>query len=61
MNSIIRLKLALTEDKPTIKAYNESAWAKMADSITFPIHDSLQIIKGVHQRWVAVLLCYERS
>ncbi|HRF75114.1 MAG TPA: DinB family protein, partial [Chitinophagales bacterium] len=35
MNSIIRLKLALTEDKPTIKAYNESAWAKMADSITF--------------------------
>ena len=55
MNSIIRLKLALTEDKPTIKAYNESAWAKMADSITFPIHDSLQIIKGVHHRWVAVL------
>ena len=55
MNSIIRLKLALSEDKPTVKAYNESAWAELADSKTFPINASLQIIEGVHERWVAVL------
>lgn len=55
MNSIIRLKLALTEEKPTVKGYNESEWAKLADSINFPIDASLKIIEGVHARWIAIL------
>ncbi len=55
MNSLIRLKLALTEDVPAIKPYREELWAELADSKNLPIFHSLQIIEGVHARWVAVL------
>lgn len=55
MNSLIRLKLALTENEPTIKPYLEAAWAELVDSKTIPITASLNIIDGVHQRWNALL------
>lgn len=55
MNSIIRFKLALTEDKPTVKAYQEAEWANLNDSKTANIDASLKIIEGVHQRWVIIL------
>lgn len=55
MNSILRLKLALTEEKPTVKAYNEAAWANLSDSKEFNIHASILIIEGVHARWVTLL------
>jgi hypothetical protein len=55
MNSFIRFKLALTEDKPTIKPYFEDRWAELIDSKSFDITPSIQIIKGVHARWVQVL------
>lgn len=55
MNSIIRLKLALTEDKPIVKGYNESAWAQLHDSVNFSIDASIKIIEGVHARWVEIL------
>lgn len=54
-NSFIRFKLALTEDWPTIKAYDEAAWAELADSRTLGIDVSLQMIESLHRRWVAVL------
>jgi uncharacterized damage-inducible protein DinB len=53
-NSFIRSKLALTEDWPTIKPYDEAAWARLADSDT-PIEGSLTFIDALHQRWVALL------
>jgi len=51
-NSYIRFKLALTEDWPTIKPYDEAAWARLADS-RGPIDGSLTLIDGLHGRWVA--------
>ena len=54
-NAYIRFKLALTEDWPTIKPYDQAAWANLADSRGLPIGGSLAIIKGLHERWVALL------
>jgi hypothetical protein len=53
-NSYIRFKLALTEDWPTITAYDEAAWARLPDS-SLPIEPSLALITGLHQRLVALL------
>ncbi len=53
-NSFVRFKLALTEDWPTIKPYDEAAWANLADSM-MPIEGSLMFIGALHQRWVALL------
>lgn len=55
MNSFIRVKLALTEESPTIKPYFEDRWAELADSKSISISASLKIIEGVHQRWVFLL------
>jgi len=55
MNAIIRFKLALTEDNPTIKPYLEAEWANLIDVTAVPIEASLQIIEGVHARLNAIL------
>jgi hypothetical protein len=53
MNALIRLKLALTEDNPTIKPYDENAWATLADA-RLPIDLSLSLVDAVHARWDAL-------
>ena len=53
-NAYVRCRLALTEEWPTIKPYDEAAWARLADS-RLPIEPSLAIIDGLHERWVALL------
>ncbi len=53
-NSYIRIKLALTEDNPTIKPYDEAAWAELSDS-KLPIDVSLALTAAVHARLVSVL------
>ncbi len=53
-NSVIRFKLALTEDWPTVKPYDEAAWARLPDSC-LPIDGSLVFIGALHARWVALL------
>jgi uncharacterized damage-inducible protein DinB len=53
MNAFIRLKLALTEDNPTIKPYNEKEWAKLADARE-PIENSLDLLESVHKRFVTL-------
>lgn len=53
-NSVVRFKLALTEDWPTIKPYDEAAWARLPDSL-LPIDGSLVFIDALHARWVALL------
>jgi uncharacterized damage-inducible protein DinB len=54
-NAYVRTKLALTEDWPTIKPYDEAAWANLADSHKLPVDVSLMLIAGLHQRWVTLL------
>jgi hypothetical protein len=54
-NAFLRFKHALTEEWPTIKPYNEAAWAELADSKTLPLELSLATIKGVHGRWAVLL------
>jgi hypothetical protein len=51
MNALVRLKLALTEEKPTIKPYNEAAWAELADSGQAPIEPSQLMLDAIHARW----------
>jgi hypothetical protein len=53
VNGLIRVKLALTEENPTIKPYDENAWAGLAD-MRLPVDVSLAITDGVHARWAAV-------
>jgi hypothetical protein len=53
MNSLIRFKWALTEDGPTIKAYHEDRWARLAD-YKLPIEPSLQMLDGIHIRLVTL-------
>lgn len=53
MNGYIRTKLALTEDFPTVKTYEQDEWVRLADS-RLPLDVSLSIIDGVHTRWSAV-------
>lgn len=55
LNSFCRFKLGLSEDTPTIKPYDEAAWAEMADSKDVPVDLSLKIIEGVHARWTLLL------
>ncbi len=54
MNSYVRFKLALTEDAPSIKPYDEAAWAGLPDN-QMPIDVSLTLIWALHGRWVALL------
>jgi len=53
-NSFIRFKLALTEDWPTIKPYDEAAWARLPDS-RIAIDGSLVLLDALHARWVGLL------
>lgn len=55
INSFVRFKLALTEDVPVIKPYEEDRWAELADGVSDDILTSIKIIEGVHARWVLLL------
>jgi hypothetical protein len=55
INSYIRFRLALTEEQPTIKPYDEGKWAELSDARTGPVGLSLNLLESVHLRWVALL------
>jgi len=55
MNAYIRFKLALTEDNPAIKPYDEAEWAKLPDVADTPIETSLTMLDALHDRWVRTL------
>ena len=61
MNSLIRFKLALTEDVPTIKPYFENKWAELPDCDIDNLEDSLFIIKGIHKRLSKLLKSLDKS
>ncbi|HMW27480.1 MAG TPA: putative metal-dependent hydrolase [Ferruginibacter sp.] len=50
MNSLIRFKLGLTEDNPTIKPYDENEWVKLADTQNLPVNVSLTLLHALHIR-----------
>lgn len=54
MNAYIRMKLALTEDRPCFKTYEQDEWARLPDS-TLPLDPSLAILRGTHERWARLL------
>lgn len=55
MNSMMRFKLALTEDTPTIKPYFEDRWAELEDYKSTPLNVSLDLLDNLHKRWVILL------
>lgn len=55
LNAICRMKLALTENEPTIKPYLQNGWAELPDAREAPVEPSLAMIEGLHQRWVQLL------
>ncbi len=52
LNMYVRIKLALTEDEPTVKPYDENAWATLPDG---PVELSLQLLEAVHGRLIPLL------
>ena len=58
MNAFLRVRLALTEDWPTITPYDEAEWAKLHDSAA-PVEWSLELIESLHARWVMLLQSLE--
>jgi len=54
MNALIRVKLALTEDNPTIKPYDESAWTSLGD-YEVSMKTTLRMLTAIHEKWSAVL------
>jgi hypothetical protein len=66
MTSYLRFKLAVTENEPTIKPYDEDSWAKLDDAHQAPIELSLDLLESLHKRWMWFLrtlkpLDYQRT
>jgi uncharacterized damage-inducible protein DinB len=55
LNAFVRFKLALTEDRPTVKPYDQELWAETPDAKSAPAELSLALVEGLHRRWVIVL------
>jgi len=55
INSYMRFRLALTEDTPAVKGYDEALWAELHDARTAPLEWSLVLLEMLHQRWVLLL------
>src|SRR5438093_6917950 len=55
LNAYIRFRLALTEDQPTIKTYEQERWADLEDARTAPLDVSLALLESLHGRWVVLL------
>jgi hypothetical protein len=55
INAYVRFKLALTEENPAIRTYEEAIWAELPDGKTAPVEGSLAILDALHGRWVSFL------
>jgi len=55
MNAFVRFRLALTEDRPTIKPYDENRWAGLADTKTADVGLSVKLLEGLHARWIVLM------
>jgi DinB superfamily len=61
MNAYIRFKLGVTENNPTIKPYDEAAWALLNDTATLPVNISITLLHALHLRWYAVIENFTES
>ncbi|MEO6463828.1 MAG: YfiT family bacillithiol transferase [Candidatus Eisenbacteria bacterium] len=55
MHACLRFRLALTEDGPAIRPYDEDKWARLHDARTAPVEVSLRLLDALHERWVPLL------
>src|SRR5262245_58523705 len=55
LNAYCRIRLALTEENPTIKPYAQAPWAELVDARTMPVEVSLTLIEAVHARWLVLM------
>ncbi|MBU3714425.1 MAG: putative metal-dependent hydrolase [Ferruginibacter sp.] len=55
MNAYIRFKLGLSEENPSIKPYNQDAWAQMPDTKNIPVNISVTLLFALHRRWIELL------
>jgi uncharacterized damage-inducible protein DinB len=55
LNAYVRTRLAITEDNPTIKPYDEQRWAELPDAKAMPAEVSLVLLDALHERWAALL------
>src|SRR5690606_7872086 len=55
VNAYTRFRLAVTEEHPTVRPYDEKAWAELEDALHAPIAPSLALIEALHERWVRLL------
>lgn len=55
LNALLRFKLALTEETPEVKPYNEKLFAELPDSKFMRIDPSLDLLEGLHKRWASLL------
>src|SRR3954452_17739932 len=55
LNAYTRTKLALTEDEPVIKTYDEARWGELPDVLATPVETSLTLLESLHRRWVLLL------
>lgn len=55
LNAVVRTRLALTEEVPLVKPYDEAAWAGLLDARTAPVDLSLSLLEALHRRWVILL------
>lgn len=60
MNAYVRFKLALTEEKPVIKPYDETKWAELSD-YKLPIDLSILLLESLHKRWTNLLRILSRA
>ena len=61
MNAYVRMKLAVTEDKPGVKTYDEAQWAELPEAKSGPIAMSMDLLDALHRRWVAFLRALPES
>jgi hypothetical protein len=61
LNSYVRFKLALTEEEPTIKPYNEARWAELTDSQITPTAVSITLLEALHDRWVRLMRSFSET
>ena len=55
MNAFVRFRLTLTEERPTIKPYDETRWAELPDTKTADVSLSVKLLEALHARWVLLL------
>ena len=55
LNAYIRFRLAVTEQHPTIKPYDQASWAELPDAKSGPIDMSLDMLEAIHKRWIIFL------